>query len=138
MKTTDKFTSDSPSAEMHCRFSKGASNNKGRYLFTRGMIPWKTKVLKDEIIEVKNCPRHTTCIRQPLSREKFSQKTSDAIQQEMHGVEWTMITAFIVGYLVSNCVVRFDLWSSDLEREYHWPPFGVQVGGDERRKSLPV
>lgn len=75
----NKFTSDSPSAEMHYEFSKGASSNRGRYMFIGGMIPWKTKVLKDEITRVKNYPRHTTYVGQPMSWEKFYRKTINAI-----------------------------------------------------------
>ena len=47
MKMMVKFTSDGPLMEMQCRFSKGVSKNRGRYLFTGGRIPWKTKALKE-------------------------------------------------------------------------------------------
>ena len=68
------------------------------------MIPWKTKALKEEITRVKNCTRNTTCIGQLLSWEKFSEKASDAIQQETRGGEWVMIAAFTARYLMRNCV----------------------------------
>ena len=47
MTTMNKFTSDNLLEDMHCRFSKGASRNKGsnrdrRYLITGEVIPWET------------------------------------------------------------------------------------------------
>lgn len=41
-------------------------------------------------------------------------------------------------FLVCRCVVWFDLWPSDLERENQRPPFGVHVGRVGKIKPLMV
>lgn len=40
-----------------------------------------------------------------------------------------------LGTFFSNCVVRFDLWPSDLERGDHWPPFWCASWWGKKEKT---